>query len=76
MSSSSNSSSNSTSPLGLPLNLNSNTDDPILLPTNRIIISNDSNFDLKHKVNFIDNIILESGELWRKWLWLEMIDDN
>lgn len=76
MSSSSNSSSNSTSPFGLPLNLNSNTDDPILLPTNRIIISNDSNFDLKHKVNFIDNIILESGELWRKWLWLEMIDDN
>lgn len=76
MSSSSNSSSNSTSPLALPLNLQTTNEDPILLPTNRIIISNDSNFDQKHKVNFIDNIILESGELWRKWLWLEMIDDN
>ncbi|RCK57548.1 Oxidant-induced cell-cycle arrest protein 5 [Candida viswanathii] len=76
MSSSSNSSSNSTSPLVLPLNLHNGNEDPILLPTSRIIISNDSNVDHKHKVNFIDNIILESGELWRKWLWLEMIDDN
>ncbi|KAG7662506.1 OCA5 [[Candida] subhashii] len=42
--------------------------------SNSIIISNDSSSD--HKVNFIDNIIQESGELWRKWLWSEMVDDN
>ncbi|KAK6459742.1 uncharacterized protein RJT20DRAFT_144067 [Scheffersomyces xylosifermentans] len=40
---------------------------------NNIIISNDSHFN--HKVDFMDNIINESGELWRKWLWSEMIED-
>lgn len=39
-----------------------------------VIISNDS-VDI-HKVDFMDNILNEAGELWRKWLWLEMIDDN
>lgn len=43
-------------------------------PLEDIIISNDS-ID-NHKVDFMDNIINEAGELWRKWLWLEMIDDN
>lgn len=41
---------------------------------NNNIISNDSRNN--HKIDFMDNIINESGELWRKWLWLEMIDDN
>lgn len=41
---------------------------------NSNIISNDSRNN--HKIDFMDNIINESGELWRKWLWLEMIDDN
>ncbi|KAL6453174.1 OCA5 Oxidant-induced cell-cycle arrest protein 5 [Candida maltosa Xu316] len=71
MSYSSTSSSTSTSPMISPVN----EPEDSILPTNRIIISNDSK-DQKHKVNFIDNIIAESGELWRKWLWSEMIDDN
>lgn len=50
-------------------------DEDSIFPTSRIVISNDSK-DQKHKVNFIDNIILEAGELWRKWLWLEMVEDN
>ncbi|KAI3405693.2 OCA5 [Candida oxycetoniae] len=33
------------------------------LPTNSIIISNDSQSN-KHKINFIDNIISEAGEQW------------
>ncbi|ODV69088.1 RabGAP/TBC, partial [Hyphopichia burtonii NRRL Y-1933] len=37
------------------------------------IITNNS--DDTFKVNFMDNIINEAGELWRKWLWLEMVDD-
>ncbi|CAG88802.2 DEHA2F02838p [Debaryomyces hansenii CBS767] len=41
---------------------------------NNNIISNDSRNN--HKIDFMDNIINESGELWRKWLWSEMIDDN
>lgn len=48
---------------------------PSSQPTyNNIVISNDSTHN--HKVNFMDNIINEAGELWRKWLWLEMVDDN
>lgn len=39
-----------------------------------VIISNDS-VD-KHKVDFMDNIIEEAGDLWRKWLWSEMVEDN
>lgn len=41
---------------------------------NSNIISNDSRDN--HKIDFMENIINEAGELWRKWLWLEMIDDN
>ncbi|KAI5969891.1 OCA5 [Candida margitis] len=44
-------------------------------PINNIIISNDMRND-KHKINFIDNIISESGELWRKWLWSEFVEDS
>lgn len=33
------------------------------------IISNDSVNN--HSIDFMDNIINEAGELWRKWLWLE-----
>ncbi|KAK6460437.1 rab-GTPase-TBC domain-containing protein [Scheffersomyces coipomensis] len=50
---------------------------PVLEPGQKhenIIISNDSINN--HKVNFIDNIITEAGELWRKWLWYEMVEDN
>lgn len=39
-----------------------------------LIISNDSLNN--YKVDFIDNIINEAGELWRKFLWMEIIDDN
>ena len=68
----SNASSTSNSPMGqLPVD----RDEDSIFPTSRIVISNDSK-DQKHKVNFIDNIILEAGELWRKWLWLEMVEDN
>lgn len=42
--------------------------------SNNNIVSNDSSNN--HKIDFMDNIINEAGELWRKWLWLEMIDDN
>ncbi|KAG2734516.1 hypothetical protein G9P44_002522 [Scheffersomyces stipitis] len=42
--------------------------------TYNIIISNDSQHN--HKVDFMDNIINEAGELWRKWLWSEMIEDS
>lgn len=38
------------------------------------IITNDSNNNINF--DFIDNIINEAGELWRKWLWLEMVDEN
>lgn len=44
-------------------------------PTSNIIISNDMRND-KHKINFIDNIISEGGELWRKWLWSEFVEDS
>ncbi|KAI5961467.1 OCA5 [Candida theae] len=44
-------------------------------PTSSIIISNDMRND-KHKINFIDNIISEAGELWRKWLWSEFVEDS
>lgn len=37
------------------------------------IISNDS--PEVHRVDYIDNIINEAGEMWRKWLYLENIDD-
>ena len=50
-------------------------DEDSIFPTSRIVISNDSK-DQKHKVNFIDNIILEAGELWRNgygWKWLRII---
>lgn len=43
------------------------------LGSNAVIISNDS--DKTHKIDFIDNIIEEAGDLWRKWLWLEMVED-
>ncbi|KAI5961628.1 OCA5 [Candida pseudojiufengensis] len=62
----SNNQSNSTSPISSPIDK---------LPINNIIISNDSRNN-KHKINFIDNIIIEAGEMWRKWLWSEFIDDN
>lgn len=39
-----------------------------------VIISNDS-VD-RHKVDFMNNIIEEAGDLWRKWLWSEMVEDN
>lgn len=42
---------------------------------NTIIISNDAQ-DNKHKINFIDSIINEAGEEWRKWLWTEFVDDG
>ncbi|CAH2354244.1 oxidant-induced cell-cycle arrest protein 5 [[Candida] railenensis] len=29
-----------------------------------------------YKVNYIDNVICEAGELWRKWLWREMMEDD
>lgn len=59
---------------------NSRTASPPLLPneeapTSNIIISNDMRND-KHKINFIDNIISEAGELWRKWLWSEFVEDS
>lgn len=59
---------------------NSRNGSPPLLPneeapTSNIIISNDMRND-KHKINFIDNIISESGELWRKWLWSEFVEDS
>ncbi|CAK9438935.1 uncharacterized protein LODBEIA_P31590 [Lodderomyces beijingensis] len=44
-------------------------------PINSIIISNDSHNN-KHKINFIDSIITEAGEQWRKWLWTEFVDDS
>lgn len=28
-----------------------------------------------NKVDFMENIIAEAGELWRKWLYLEMVDN-
>ncbi|RLV94896.1 Oxidant-induced cell-cycle arrest protein 5 [Spathaspora sp. JA1] len=65
---SSRSSSSSNSPVSSPVHDDSND------LSNSIIISNDSAEN--HKVNYIDNIIQEAGELWRKWLWVEMIDDN
>lgn len=37
--------------------------------THRNIISNDSINN--HSIDFMDNIINEAGELWRKWLWME-----
>lgn len=47
----------------------------LLIPDNDgKIISNDSVDN--RKIDFMDNIINEAGELWRKWLWLEMIDDK
>ncbi|CUM66952.1 uncharacterized protein PRCAT00004638001 [Priceomyces carsonii] len=36
------------------------------------LISNDSSNN--HKVDFMDNIINEAGELWRKFFWLELQD--
>ncbi|EGV65143.1 hypothetical protein CANTEDRAFT_113600 [Yamadazyma tenuis ATCC 10573] len=33
------------------------------------MITNDSQEN--HSIDFMDNIINEAGELWRKWLWLE-----
>lgn len=39
-----------------------------------IIISNDSY--VNYKLDFMDNIINESGELWRKWLWNEIVGDD
>lgn len=38
------------------------------------IVSND--FADSHKIDFIDNILNEAGELWRKWLWIEMTEDD
>ncbi|KAL7667216.1 Oxidant-induced cell-cycle arrest protein 5 [[Candida] zeylanoides] len=29
-----------------------------------------------YKVNYIDNVLNEAGELWRKWLWREMMEDD
>ncbi|CAK7892063.1 hypothetical protein CAAN1_19S01288 [[Candida] anglica] len=37
--------------------------------------SNGSNLQ-HYKVNYIDNVINEAGELWRKWLWREMMEDE
>lgn len=37
------------------------------------IVSNDS--PEVHRVDYIDNIINEAGEMWRKWLYLENIDE-
>lgn len=28
------------------------------------------------KEDYMDKILNESGDLWRKWLWMEMVDDN
>ncbi|KAI5952697.1 OCA5 [Candida jiufengensis] len=53
--------STSSSPINTPIDK---------LPINNIIISNDSRNN-KHKVNFIDSILCEAGEMWRKWLWSE-----
>ena len=38
------------------------------------IVSND--FADSHKIDFIDNILNEAGELWRKWLWIETTEDD
>ncbi|EGW31829.1 uncharacterized protein SPAPADRAFT_72541 [Spathaspora passalidarum NRRL Y-27907] len=62
------SSSSSNSPVAYPIHDDRND------ISSSIMISNDSAEN--HKVNYIDNIIQEAGELWRKWLWVEMIDDN
>ena len=29
-----------------------------------------------YKVDFMDNIINEAGDLWRQWMWREMVDDR
>lgn len=42
---------------------------PSISPENNNIITNDS-LD-NHSIDFMDNILNEAGELWRKWLWLE-----
>ncbi|CAI5758293.1 unnamed protein product [Candida verbasci] len=67
---------NSTSASPMSLSPISDGEMKICKPINNIIISNDDQKDNKHKINFIDNIILESGELWRKWLYSEWMDDN
>lgn len=38
------------------------------------IISNDSSDN--HSIDFMDNIINEAGELWRKWIWVETGDED
>lgn len=29
-----------------------------------------------YKVDYMDQVINEAGDLWRKWLWMEMVDDR
>lgn len=56
------------SPLSRHSTATSFSTSPVLGSDNQII-SNDSLNN--HSIDFMDNIINEAGELWRKWLWLE-----
>lgn len=44
-------------------------------PPNKMTNSDTSNFPT-YKEDYMDKILNESGDLWRKWLWMEMVDDN